>query len=176
MLKRLLLGLLIGLVVGGVVAAGVVKGLPAGTFDVAAFAYLLAAATGALTGLFAGKPIWSSDGKIEAGLKAFFGALLAAGALFALRQWVKVPVDLTALGAGAGAIGELPAAALPAVAATLGAIFELDNTGNDDSNAKKASNPNTRVASSKANVRVGGGASDDDELDDVPVAAAKKKR
>lgn len=174
MLKRLLLGLLIGLVVGGAVAAGVVKGLGIVTFAVPAFAYLLAAASGALTGLIAGKPIWSSDGKIEAGLKAFFGALLAAGVMFAMRQWVKVDVDLSAIGAGAGAVGDLPAAALPAVAATLGAIFELDNTGNDESNAKKANGSNTRVATSKANVRVGADA--DDELDDVPVARAKKKR
>ncbi len=175
MLKRLLLGLLIGLVVGGAVAAGVVKGLGIVMFTIPAIAYLLAAATGALTGLIAGKPIWSADGKIEAGLKAFFGALLAAGAMFALRQWVKVDVDLTALSAGAGTLGDLPAAALPAVAATLGAIFELDNTGNDASNSKKAAaSPNTRVATGGSKSRVA--ADLDDELDDVPATAAKKKR
>src|SRR5579883_3449799 len=124
MLRRLLLGLLIGLLMGGLIAAGLVAGLHMFTFmgtDGAVLAYLAAALTGGLTGLLAGKPIWATGAKIEAGLKAFFGALLAAGLMFALRQWAGglhppvttvTPVDLP--------IGDLPAAALPLIAALLG--------------------------------------------------------
>ena len=90
MLRRLLVGLILGAIVGGLVAAGLVAGLHvllfAGTTGVV-LAYLTAAATGVLTGLVAGKPIWASGAKIEAGLKAFFGALIAAGLMFAARRW-----------------------------------------------------------------------------------------
>ena len=89
MVKRLVVGLVIGLLLGALAAAVAIKGLAILTFDGAAgtaWAYILAAFTGALTGLVAGKPFWSADGKIEAGLKAFFGALLAAGGMFALQK------------------------------------------------------------------------------------------
>jgi hypothetical protein len=128
MLKRLIVGLLLGAIVGGVVAAVLVQGLGMMTFS-PVFAYLAAAVTGVLTGLVAGKPIWSADGKIEAGLKAFFGALLSLGAMFAIRTWAKVEVDLSSLHAGKDFIGNLPAASLPIVAAVLAGFFELDNTG-----------------------------------------------
>ena len=39
-------------------------------------------------------PSGRKGGQIEAGLKAFFGALLAAGGMFAVRTWVKLDVDL----------------------------------------------------------------------------------
>src|SRR5580704_11431323 len=98
MLRRLLVGLVLGLVVGGLVAAGFVQGLHVLTFGDgtggALFAYATAAVTGVLTGLVAGKPIWASGAKIEAGLKAVFGALLGAGLMFAIRQWVHVTPDL----------------------------------------------------------------------------------
>src|SRR3954463_1003098 len=115
MLKRLFVGLFLGAVVGAIVAAVLVQGLGVMSFDTWALgavgAYIAAAITGVLTGLVAGKPIWSADGKIEAGLKAFFGALIALGGMFVLRQWVHVNVDLTALKAsnGAAEIGQLPA-------------------------------------------------------------------
>src|SRR3979409_2609457 len=90
MLRRLFLGLVLGLVVGGLLAAGIFAGLKIETFAGStggALAYLAAAFAGVLTGLVAGKPIWASGAKVEAGLKAFFGALIAAGLMFALRQW-----------------------------------------------------------------------------------------
>src|SRR3984957_19912568 len=157
MVRRLLVGLILGLVVGGLVAAGLVAGLhqtlfSAGAGD-AAFAYVAAAVTGVLTGLVAGKPIWASGAKIEAGLKAFFGALIAAGLMFAARRWLTSSVDLGFVGAGAGPIGELPAASLPLVAAVLGGFFELDNTGAADRDAAKGEarlNPKKRVADAKA--------------------------
>jgi hypothetical protein len=185
MLRRLLLGLVIGLLMGGLVAAGLVAGLGQTTFmgtSGAVLAYLSAAITGVLTGLVAGKPIWATGAKIEAGLKAFFGALLAAGLMFALRQWAGgfhppitavTPVDLP--------VGDLPAAALPIIAALLGGFFELDNTGGGaEAEEKKgeASGPKKRIAAGektngKAKSRV---LSEEDEGDVEQAAAAAPKR
>jgi hypothetical protein len=97
MLKRLIVGLILGTVIGAVVAAVLVQGLGMALFSNAVFAYLAAAATGVITGLVAGKPIWAADGKIEAGLKAFFGILLGLGAMFVLRTWANVHLDLSML-------------------------------------------------------------------------------
>src|SRR5579862_623653 len=104
MFRRLLAGLVIGAVVGIAVAAMLVAGLKivtfAGPFG-ALLAYASAAVTGALTGLVAGKPIWAGGAKVEGGLKAVFGALLAAAAMFALRRWAPgVALDLAAFHAG----------------------------------------------------------------------------
>jgi hypothetical protein len=144
MLRRLLVGLLLGLFVGGLVAAGLVEGLNVLRFSSgtggAILAYLTAALTGVLTGLVAGKPIWASGAKIEAGLKAFFGALIAAGLMFALRQWAGAwTLDLPAIGAvGPTSVGDLPAASLPLLAGVLGGFFELDNTERSEADGKKA--------------------------------------
>jgi hypothetical protein len=154
MVKRLLVGLVLGLVVGGLVAALAIKGLGLAVLATgggAALAYLLAAVTGAATGLVAGKPIWASGGKIEAGLKAFFGALIAAGILGAVRTWLHVNLDLGSLGAGAGEIGTLPAVVFPMIAGLLGAFYGADNTPEDASKDKAApgskAGPKVRVAS-----------------------------
>jgi hypothetical protein len=172
MLKRLVLGLLIGLILGGLIAAGVVLGLHWTSFAdlngmAATMAYALAAGTGAVVGLVAGKPIWAKGGQIEAGLKAFFGALLAAAGMFALRTWVHVDLDLAMLHAGSGPIGDLPGATLPLIAAALGGIYELDNTPESADSASKA----TRIGS---NVRVAAAA--DEEEDEAPAAAKKRTR
>ncbi len=143
MLRRLLLGLVLGGLVGGAIAAAVVAGLHVLTFAGAGgvlLAYAAAALTGAITGLVAGKPIWAHAAKVEAGLKAFFGALVAAGAMFALRQWgAGFTVDLALVHAGGPApVGELPGASLPLIAALLGGFFELDNTGDrEDTSSRK---------------------------------------
>jgi hypothetical protein len=144
MLRRLLLGLVFGLIVGGLVAAGLVAGLGIATFSStggALLAYAAAAVSGVLTGMVAGKPIWSSGAKVEAGLKAFFGALLGAGLMFALRQWAgSWMLSLPAIGAnGSTAIGDLPAVSLPLLAAALGGFFGLDNTGGGESDGKGGS-------------------------------------
>jgi hypothetical protein len=148
MLWRLLVGFIIGLVVGGLLAAALVAGLKVTYFEGAgglALAYVAAAAVGVLTGLFAGKPIWAADAKLEAGLKAFFGALLAAGGMFALRQWAGAwVVNLNGLGdlpLGRGALGDLPATSLPLIAAVLGALFELDNTTERGNGGPKKATP-----------------------------------
>jgi hypothetical protein len=129
MLRRLLIGLIVGLVVGGGIAAALVFGLHIEIFS-AVLAYLFAALTGAITGLVAGKPIWARGGQIEAGLKAIFGALLAAGGMFALRQWAGgFAPNLSFLAPGqVGSVGDLPIAALPIISSVIGAIYGLDNT------------------------------------------------
>jgi hypothetical protein len=175
-LKRLVVGLLLGAIVGVVLAVALVHGLGITSFDqgpLGSFtAYLAAAVTGIVTGLIAGKPIWSADGKIEAGLKAFFGALLAVGGMFALRQWVNVNVDLSALQASSGPVGHLPAASLPLLAAILGGFFELDNTG-DGAQADGDAKAGPKAAAKK--VRVGAG-EPAEAADDEEVASARRRR
>jgi hypothetical protein len=139
----------------------------------AVFAYLAAVVTGVLTGLVAGKPIWAADGKIEAGLKAFFGALLALGAMFAIRTWAKIDLDLTSLKAGRGLLGDLPAASLPLVAAVLAGFFELDNTGTSKKEEGESKAAASKGAAAEKNVRV---AEDEEaEEEEEEEAPAKKK-
>lgn len=179
MLKRLIVGLILGTVIGAVVAAVLVQGLGMALFSNAAFAYLAAAATGVITGLVAGKPIWSADGKIEAGLKAFFGVLLALGGMFALRTWANVHLDLSMLKAGDGALGNLPAASLPIIAAVLAGFYEIDNSPNeggekkDDSSGSGASKKGS--GNKKLRVAENDEAADDEEADE-PASAKKKSR
>jgi hypothetical protein len=166
MLRRLLVGLVVGAVVGVAAAAALVSGLQmlafAGSFG-ALVAYGASAATGAVTGLVAGKPIWASDAKVEAGLKAFFGALLAAAGMFALRQWAAGwTLDLTAIHAGGpGPVGSLPAASLPLLGAALGGLFELDNSGDDEPSQRKRAP--SAASAAKARVPVPG-SEDEDEV------------
>jgi hypothetical protein len=182
MVRRLLIGLVLGLIVGGLAAAALVAGLHMTVFDPgaggAALAYLAAALTGVLTGLVAGKPIWASGAKIEAGLKAFFGALVAAGLMFVARRWITPSVDLDFLGAGAGPIGDLPAASLPLVGAVLGGFFELDNTGGPDQDA--ALKTKKRVAEDKVSGRAPtpskNRVADDEDGDAEPAPPMASKR
>ncbi len=158
MVRRLFVGLILGLLVGAAVAAALVAGLKVPDFQGvgaggAVLGYLAAAVTGVLTGLVAGKPIWASGAKIEAGLKALFGALLGAGLMFAMRQWAgALEPDLSFIGAGHAPIGELPAASLPLLAAVLGAFFELDNTGDSKAESTgKEARERKRVGASSTN-------------------------
>jgi len=188
MLRRLLVGLILGLIVGGLVAAGLVAGLHQTLFSEGAgdsvFAYLAAAVTGVLTGLVAGKPIWASGAKIEAGLKAFFGALLGAGLMFAVRRWVTFPVDLgfAGLPAGEHAAGLLPEVSLPLVAAVLGGFFELDNTGGGDegkaADKTKKSVADDKASNGKGKARVASEAQAEGEEEEqaAPVASKRAKR
>jgi hypothetical protein len=179
MLRRLLVGLVLGFVVGGLVAAAIVAGLKIPMFvgtAGAALAYLSAAATGVLTGLVAGKPIWAANAKIEAGLKAFFGALIGVGFMFALRQWAGGIglLDLSGIGAGGpAAIGELPAASLPLLAAVLGAFFGLDNTGGDEAPAPPQKKRIAAAANGKGTARVA--SADEGELDEPELVSRRAK-
>ena len=175
MLKRLLLGLVIGLVVGLLVAGVAIEGLGlmsfAGTGG-AALAYVFAAVTGVLVGLVAGKPIWARGGQIEAGLKAFFGALLGAGLMFAIRTWLGVSLDLSSFHAGAGLLGNLPAASLPVIAMLLGGFYEVDNTPAPEEGESAKSEGKGKTAGKK-NVRV---AAEKSELEDEEEAAPSAKK
>jgi hypothetical protein len=188
MIRRLLLGVVLGLVVGGLVAFGLVGGLHLALFGAdtggAIFAYVAAALTGVLTGLVAGKPIWASGAKIEAGLKAFFGALLGAGLMFALRQWVHVTPDVAALAPGVSpaalheaALYAYPALSLPILAAVLGGFFELDNTGGGEKADDKGSagGAKKRVADGKVNGTAGPRVEEDDEGEAEEAAPAAKR-
>ncbi|MBK7581301.1 MAG: hypothetical protein IPI67_13935 [Myxococcales bacterium] len=140
MLKRVLFGLLKGSVVGGLLGAAVVFGLGMPVFA-AWLAYVAAALTGALTGLVAGRAIWEKDARIEAGLKAGVGAVIATLAMFAVRKWLNVSLNLGQL--GHGAVGQLPLASLPLISTVLALFYELDNTG--DSGAPETPAKKVRV-------------------------------
>jgi hypothetical protein len=181
-IKRLLYGLVFGLFVGAIVAAVAIKGLGMLSFGDsgggAALAYVFSAVTGVLVGLVAGKPIWASGGQIEAGLKAFFGALLASGLMFVLRRWVHVDLDLTGIAASpAGVpteIGFLPAAALPMIAGVLGAFYEADNTPEKQDDKKGKGDKDAKEApKSKGKVRV---ASEDEAAGDDEAEAPSNKK
>jgi hypothetical protein len=189
MFRRLLIGLILGLIVGGLVAAALVAGLHQSFFGPdaggAAMAYLSAAITGVLTGLVAGKPIWASGAKIEAGLKAFFGALLGAGLMFALRQWVHFAPEMAALAPGQApevihdaTVGQLPMVSLPLLAAVLGGFFELDNTGGVEKDEAKAEAPKSkkRVADEKTNGKGKARIEDAGEAEEEEAPAPAPKR
>ena len=183
MLRRLIFGLVIGLIVGVALAAGLVRlGLTSfADGGGLALAYLTAAVAGGLTGLVAGKPIWSSGAKVEGGLKAVFGALMGAGAMFALRQWATgVDVPMAFLG-GPAPIGELPAASLPVIAAVLGGLFGLDNTETKEDDGAGKEGARKRVAAGGARVAAGSPAKsrvagDDDGGDEAEVVPKRAKR
>ena len=141
MLRRLLLGLVEGLVIGVAVGVATVRGLGLVAPGAVVLA-LLGALAGFAVGLVAGRPIWARNAKTEALLKAAAGALGGFGLTFALRHWLKVPVDLAQYSLGAGPAGQLSALALPAVTTALGLLFELDDDGkrsSGDPNAKRPS-------------------------------------
>jgi hypothetical protein len=141
----ILWGLVAGVLVGGAAAAVAIKLLGVTVLG-AAVAYGLAASAGALVGLVAGKPIWARGARVEAGLKAFFGALLAAGLMFALRRWVALDIDLSVLGLGHAQLATHPALALPLVATALALVFEVDNLFGGSQEQDGAAEPRKRVA------------------------------
>ncbi len=181
MLKRLLFGLIFGLIVGGLLAAAVVKGVGMLAFtgtSGAVLAYVFAAVTGVLVGLVAGKPIWSSGGQIEAGLKAVVGAAIAAAAMWAMRRWLTLDLNLHSIGMSpdkATAAGLLPVMTLPAIAAVLGAFYEADNTPNPEEEKGAKSKPG-KEGGKKVRVADGKKAADeeDEELVEAPAKRAKK--
>jgi hypothetical protein len=144
MFARLIVGILKGLVVGGLVGFGLLK-LGVGLFvgGWAILAYIAAALTGVVVGLIAGKPIWAKDAKIEAGMKAFVGALLGAGLMFGLKK-LQLPLADSALSAfgvmtkDPQTLATFPITALAMVAAVLGGFYEADNTPQLESPSKAA--------------------------------------
>ncbi len=175
MVKRLVVGLSIGLVTGIVLAVALVQGLNVSfmTAGGAVLAYLAAAASGGIVGLVTGKPIWASEGKIESILKAAVGAVLALGGMWLLRRFGTMPLDLTALKAGIGPIGELPFTSLPIITGVLGAFYEIDNTpaDKDDESKGEKGGGKVRVADKAAASEE---AEEEEEEEEAP--KAKKKR
>jgi len=138
----LLWGIFVGLVVGGGLSALSVYGLqvPVDQPLSAIWAYLFACVGGVLVGLLAGKPIWAKGARIEAGLKAVFGAFLGGALMFGLRRWVGIGLDLSSIHLGSGAIGTSAVLSLPVVATLMALLFEVDNMfggGGKDGGGKK---------------------------------------
>jgi hypothetical protein len=148
MLRRLLVGLIEGLAIGlglGLLAArglgwSSVSGLTAAAFS--AFA-------GFLVGLIAGRPVWARDAKTEALLKAGVGAVAGVGLSFAIRHWLKVQIDLSALRLGVGSAGSLSATLLPIVTTALALLFEFDHDGATRTATRVAGGARQRLAASK---------------------------
>ncbi|KYF86995.1 hypothetical protein BE17_05140 [Sorangium cellulosum] len=182
MLGRLILGIVKGLIVGGLLGFGLAKLGYAAPFAV--IAYLAAALAGVLVGLIAGKPIWAKDAKIEAGMKAFVGALLGAGLMYAARRWLTmpVPVPLGELGGAnlslgeaagsAGTFGGLAVTSLAAIAALLGGFYEADNDPSDE--ATPGAKPAAKAAAG-GNKRIAAAAAADDLEDDLEIEPEKKR-
>jgi hypothetical protein len=177
MLGRLFIGIVKGLLVGGLVGFALAKlGFAS---PGAIIAYLAAAMTGVLVGLIAGKPIWAKDAKIEAGMKAFVGALLGVGLMYAVRRWLTMPLPPlpvalgplaeanTSLGEAAtstGTVGGLAITSLASIAGLLGGFYEADNDPSEGEQAapggaKRAPASNKRIAAEEA------GEEADEELD-----------
>jgi hypothetical protein len=133
----LLWGLFVGIVIGGGTSLLAALGLhlPLNEPLAALWAYPFAALNGVLVGLFAGKPIWAKGARIEAGLKAVFGALLGAALMFAARKWLGGALDLSSFGMGQGAVGTNAALVFPLVATVMALLFEVDNMFGGDNKA-----------------------------------------
>jgi hypothetical protein len=181
MLGRLLIGIVKGLIVGALVGFGLVKlGFAA---PGAVVAYLAAAVTGVLIGLVAGKPIWAKDAKIEAGMKAFVGALLAAGLMYAARRFLTMPIPLSLGELGApnaslgepatstGTIGGLAITSLAAIAALLGGFYEADN----DPSEAEAAPPNTTKRAVSSGQRIAAERAHDEADEELDGEADKKR-
>lgn len=177
MIARLLIGILKGLVVGGLIGFGLAQlgfAMPG-----AIIAYLVAPVVGVLVGLVAGKPIWAKDARIEAGMKAGVGAVLAPLLLLAARRWLQVPLPgevagaLGATGAAVGTLGGMAVTSLAMVAAVVGGFFEADNTPGEPGGAgpdkPEAKAGTKRIASADADAEL------EDELDAEPEQKRAKK-
>ena len=163
-LLRLLLGLLKGLVVGallgyGLAAAGLLV-------PPTLVAYGAAAALGAVVACVAGRPIWAKGARIEVGMKALAGVLIAPALLYVARRWLtfELPLDLPAmlgLGSVPASVGMLSLTSYALVGAVLAGFFDADN------DAKAADSK--EEAASKVGVRVAAPAIS--EADEDPLAA-----
>lgn len=180
MLTRFGMGLIKGLLVGGLLLAALVFGGGFATVPVWV-GYLLTIVAGALTGLVAGKPIWQGDARIEAGLKAVAGAVLAPLALLALRKWgPQLPVLPRGNGVGADPLVGMSVVAIPMVTTALAMLFELDNTPEPEKPAGSAGAAGGAKGGGASKVRVAsGGAGVDDEslaeLDDAGESPASRQ-
>ena len=179
MLGRLLIGIVKGLLVGSLLGFGLVRlGFP---MPSALLAYPAAALTGVLIGLVAGKPIWAKDAKIEAGTKAFVGALLAIGLMAAARTWLLVPLPF-ALPASLGVVtqehatlGGFAMTVLAGIAGLLGGFYEADN----DAPADEATPPGAAAGKAQQGKRIAEArkapGEEEEDLDSDPARKRSKK-
>lgn len=175
MFARLIIGILKGLVVGGLMGLGLVKlGLGLFVGGWAFVAYIAAALSGVVVGLIAGKPIWAKDAKIEAGMKAFVGALLGAGLMFGLKKLQlpladTVPAAFGIMTKDPQTLATFPVTALALIASVLGGFYEADNTPDPEAaaSASAAKSGSTGKTDSKKRVAVPSSADEDLGLDDV---------
>ena len=116
-------------------------------------------------------------------MKAFVGALLGAGLMYAVRRWLTMPLPFVlgplsganlSLGEAAmstGTIGGMAITSLAAIAGLLGGFYEADNDPSEGSSTPEASGKrapatNKRIAADEAG----------DEADDEAAAEADPKR
>jgi hypothetical protein len=143
-------------------------------------AYIVAPCIGVLIGLIAGKPIWAKDAKIEAGMKAFVGALFGAGLMYVARRWLTMdlPISLGELSApnlslaqtGAnGTLGGLAITSLAAIAAVLGGFYAADHDPSEG-----AASADAAKTPAKAGKRIAA-AEDDAELEEEAEAPSEKR-
>ncbi len=175
MLGRLFIGIVKGLLVGTLLGLGLVKlglGMPG-----AIVAYLAAALTGVVTGLIAGKPIWAKDAKIEAGTKAFVGALLALGLMAAARTWLMVPlpISLGSLAPEHATLGGFAMTALAGIAALLGGFYEADNDSSGEEEAAPSGALEGKADRQKRIASAQTPGEEDEELESEPDKKRTKK-
>jgi hypothetical protein len=128
---RLLIGVLKGLLLGALVGYG----LAAAGMSWPFMFYVGASVVGVLIALVAGKPIWAEDARIEVGMKALAGAILAPGLMWLARTFLSVglPFDVSSLPGLAMlpshglTLGTFSVSALAMVAALLGGFYDVDN-------------------------------------------------
>lgn len=126
MAKRFLFGLVKGVLVGAALSFLWMRAFGAAPFA-GWLGYVAAVLTGAISGVVAGKPLWAKGALIEAALKGIVGAIVGFAALYGIRRWLPLTLELGPV--GSGALGLVPTFALPIIATAIGVVFELDNTG-----------------------------------------------
>jgi hypothetical protein len=174
MLGRLLVGMVKGLLVGALLGFGLVKlgwAVPG-----VVVAYLAAAVAGVVVGLVAGKPIWAKDAKIEAGTKAFVGALLSLGLMAAARQWLtmEVPVPVGSLVPyhhDTLTLGGFAMTSLAAIAGLLGGFYEADN----DASSEEAAPPGAAKGKAGKPQRIAAEASSGEEEEETESESDQKR-
>lgn len=177
MLGRLLIGIVKGLLIGTLLGVGLAQ-IGAAVLSAWYIAYPAAALAGVLVGLVAGKPIWAKDARIEAGMKAVVGAILASVMMFAAQRWLTmgVPALLSGIPGGlvdaSGTLGTLAVTSLALIAALLGGFYEADNDAPPEESAKSLpASEKGRLEKSRVKVDLV-----DDELDEDLGDETDKKR
>lgn len=123
---RLVSSIVLGALVGVAVALFCVKLLGI-TLLFGPVAYEFSGVVGLLVGLVAGTPVWKPGARLEAVLKAMFGAAMAIGLTYMIRRWVAWHVDLSSLGLGSGEARLLPEVVFPTIAVVLATWFGVDS-------------------------------------------------